>query len=145
MYTQQITDLKLNLNKKQLEAINKLIASLVPTKTIRTKHAPILNKAGDIVAKFCTRHQRYEPVEVFPKNTSSSDGLYSHCRYAEKVLKAKQHKISKLKNDYFASDEKAQAKIKSEIEKLQSTDVTFSDADYPADVLGVVKKLATAK
>jgi len=101
-----------------------------------TRSHPNLIIDGTVVAKYCTKHKQYEVAEFFPKNKRSKDGLYSHCRYAEKRAKSYAYKVQALKNDFFKKeDSKSQDKIKSEIDKIESikNDYNFkTDADAEA-------------
>jgi len=94
-------------------------------------HAGLI-KDDKLVAKWCSKHQQYELATTFPKNTRSTDGLYSHCRFAEKRAKSYSAKIMKLKDDFFKTeDEKIHDKIKLDIKKIEAVK---NDYDFKEDV-----------
>jgi len=102
-------------------------------------HAPIYD--GDkIIAKWCSRHKRYEPIEVFPRNSRAKDGYYSHCRFAESHLKKVTRDIEKLKASAFDEDADIEA-IKKDIKHLESIKHEFDDTGFTKDQLKLIKEL----
>ena len=99
-------------------------------------HPPIVID-GKIVGKYCTKHKQYEPAEMFPRNSRSKDGLYSHCRYAEKRAKQYMARIQKLKDEFFQTENtKKQASIKSKIAELNLNKNSYAfEADAPSDAI----------
>jgi glutaredoxin len=130
--TKIITEILRKVADKELtvEEATSTIQSMITSYSGNRAH-PSLVINGKLVGKWCTKHQQYEPAEMFPKNTRSSDGLYSHCRYAEKRAKSYAAKVSRLKDKYFqADDEKTGNKIKAEIKNLEADK---NDYDFTVD------------
>jgi hypothetical protein len=142
-HTQNIAEILQNVasNKLSVEEATSAIQMLI-TAHSGTRANPGIYVNGKLVGKWCTKHQQYEPVDMFPKNSRSSDGLYSHCRYAEKRAKSYIAKIAKLKDNYFkAKDAKVEAKIKEEIKKLESSKNDYSfEVDAPEDKIAELKQ-----
>ena len=123
---------------KELKLSNEDIARIMKSIDLSTKSRPLIYDGPNIVAKFCTKHQAYELVEAFPKSVASKDGLYSHCRYAEKVGKAKAYSLQKLKAkiaELVMADDPDLDKIsslKEEYNNQKSVVVEYDQvADYP--------------
>jgi hypothetical protein len=127
--------LELGLNETQIAAVLKLAHSYNDTRA----HAPIYE--GDtIVAKWCSRHHRYEPIEVFPKNSRAKDGYYSHCRYAERHLKKVSREIEKLKASVFDEDVDV-SQVKKQVDYLESIKHVFDDDGFTKSQLKQIEQL----
>lgn len=101
MLNAKMTELK--LSSKQQEAIREVVElMLVQTRASSgQKHPNKLDAEGNLSEKWCSKHQMYHAVEHFPKSRSSKDGLYSHCRFAERRAKYYAKRVKQVQEQVF--------------------------------------------
>jgi hypothetical protein len=135
--TTQIKEIlgKLSKDQKAIEKATLELQALINAYSDTRAHPGIFNAKGNLVAKWCSKHKQYELATTFPKNTRSKDGLYSHCRYAEKRAKSYAARITKLKDAYFNASDKERKNIIKTIDQLQlvKNDYNFKD-DVPDEI-----------
>jgi hypothetical protein len=137
--TTQIQEIlgKLSKDQKAIEKATLEIQALISAYSDTRAHPGILDAKGNLVAKWCSKHKQYELATTFPRNTRSKDGLYSHCRYAERRAKNYASRITKLKDAYFNASDKERKSIINEIDQLQ---LVKNDYDFKEDVPNEVYK-----
>jgi hypothetical protein len=126
----------LSTDKKKIESATKQLQAIINTYSATRVNPGILNADGTLVAKWCSKHKQYELATTFPANTRSKDGLYSHCRYAEKRAKSYSAKVQKLKDEFFKTEDgKKQAEIKSKIADIELVKNNYDfKEDVPTDI-----------
>jgi len=126
----QVANKKLSTDEA-LAQIQAMINSYSDTRA----HPGIYDDKNNLVAKWCSKHKQYELATTFPRNSRSKDGLYSHCRYAEKRAKQYSAKITKLKDNFFKG-KLSEDQVKKEISKLEASKNNYNfEQDAPKDVI----------
>lgn len=123
---------ELELSQDQIDEIEKIVTGMLLN--TGTKKPNIYNDAGELTEKWCSKHQMYHSVEHFPKSRSSKDGLYSHCRFAERRAKYYAKLIKQLKEKVFmAMSQDQEVDMKAITKQIDQLKVKAKQFDWEAD------------
>jgi len=90
---------ELKLSQDEQAEVLQIVANMI---TVAGQKQPnILDADGNVVEKYCGKHNMYHPASYFPKSRAAKDGLYGHCRYAEKRIKFYAKQVKTIKDAAF--------------------------------------------
>ena len=93
---------ELNLSKSKSDKLIQAMIGIIHMEAqANVQHPGKYDDDGNLVEKWCSKHQMYHEVEHFPKSRSSKDGLYSHCRFAERRAKYYSKKVKQVQEQVF--------------------------------------------
>ena len=86
----------LGWTETQLEFISELLEQAGKKGPKTPEHPPVLDDEGNIIEKWCKRHEQYEPIEDFKESTKNSDGYETNCKVAHIQWVALSKELRKL-------------------------------------------------